>query len=389
MSTEQDDIAAHEQDEALDGFSITDVLVLLGQEKKRLFAITAIGTAFSLGVALLVPRYYVARTLLLPPQQSSAAANALAQLGAMGSMASIATGVKTPEEMYVALLKSRSVQDEVIKKFDLQKRYELNSLEATRLRLNSRMSISSDRKSGFITIEGDDRDAQFSAQLVNEHVAALRELLTRLAVTDAQQRRIFFEQQVAKSKKSLTDAENQFRKTQAASGLVVTQALAEAGVKESAQLRGQIAAREVQLQSISRFVTDEHPEVQRISAELYALRRQLAEIEQGSGKSAAGNIHGMQAVQAFRDMKVQEALLENLIKQLELARADEAKEGPLLQQVDMAIPPEKPIKPKRLTVVLLGFLLSIVTALVVIYLRQSNWSEMDAWKRIRKAWVGR
>jgi uncharacterized protein involved in exopolysaccharide biosynthesis len=381
--------AEQHADEPDSEISLTDILVALGQEKKTLLGVFILGTCLSLTVALLIPRSYVASTVLLPPQQqNSSAASALAQLGALGGMAGGAAGVKSPDEMYVALLKSRSVQDGLIAQFKLNAPYGMATFEQTRKLLSNQISISSDKKSGFITIEVTAENAVFAAQLANAHVGELRKLLTRLAITDAQQRRLFFEQQVHKTKAALNDAESKFRQAQTTSGLVVTQALAEAGVKEGAQLRGQIAAREVQQQTLARFATPEHPEVQRVSAELSALRRQLTGIEQGTGKTSRVTVNGAQAVQSFRDMKVQEAMLETLIKQLEIARADEAKEGPLLQQVDAAVTPEKPSKPKRSMVVMVGTLTGLMLGLLAALLNHARkqGAGTASWQRVKNAW---
>lgn len=366
-------------------FSMIDALVFIGQEKKSAFTVIAVGLIASLVVAFTIPRDYVSSTLLMPPQQQpGGASGALAQLGVLSSMAG--AGLKTPEDMYIALLKSRSVQDALISRLKLEQHYGTASMEKTRARLSKAIEIVPNKKSGLITVSASDTDANFAAQLANAHVIELRHLLDKIAVTDAQQRRMFFEQQVKNSQGRLGEAELQFRKAQSESGMVVSQALAESGVREGAQLRGQIAAREVQLQTLTQFATTQHPDVQRISAELSALRRQLSQIERGRGGDADLTPHGLKAVQAFRDMKVQEALLETLIKQLELARADEAKEGPLLQQIDMAVPSEKPVKPKRITIVLLGALLSVMAALGWISTRKYLQSSNESWQRIRQAW---
>ena len=151
--------------------------------------------------------------------------------------------------------------------------------------------------------------------------------------------------------------------------------IAETGVRASAELRGQIAAREVQLQSLSRFATPQNPEVQRIASELSAERAQLQKLEQGSGQ-VIGTTLQLEAVKSYRDMKVQEAMLEVLIKQFELARVDEAKEGPLIQVVDLATPPERRSKPKRTLIVLAsalaGLFLSVLLAFLKVSLRNVN-----------------
>jgi tyrosine-protein kinase Etk/Wzc len=371
-----------------EGLSLTDLLISLGHHKRFLFTILLAGSVISTLVIFLLPRYFAASTVLLPPQQqNSAAVSALSQLGAVGGIGNLPT-IKTPDEMYVALLRSRSVQDDLIVGLKLMDRYGKDSMEQTRTVLDQRVTITNEKKSGFIRLAAEDPDAVFAANLANAHVAALRRVLTRLALTDAQQRRMFFDQQVGKTKELLNDAEVKFRQAQAESGLVVTQALAEAGVKESAQLRGQIAAREVQLQTLTRFATSEHPEVQRTSAELSALRRQLTLLEQGTGGiTKQVNFKGTKAVQAYRDMKIQEALLETLIRQLEMARADEAKEGPLLQQIDIAKPPERPAKPKRLLLILFGLIASSIMAIMITLIRILLNNESDTWRRIKMAWL--
>jgi tyrosine-protein kinase Etk/Wzc len=370
------------------GVTAVDVLIAAGEGRKVWLTIAGVGSAASLAAAVLWPGTYIASTVLLPPQQqTSSAAAALAQLGAMGNMAGAATtGVKTPDDTYVALLRSRSVQDGVIERLELRKHYGEPSLEKTRQILGRHLAVSSDKKSGFITVEADDADPQFAARLANAHVPELQKLLTRLALTDAQQRRLFFEQQVSKTKEALTQAELKFRMAQADSGLVVTQALAESGVKESALLRSQIASREIELQTRQRFVTSEHPDVQRLTAELTAMRAQLARQEKGTGDKVEKEAGSTLAVQAFRDMKVQEALLEALIRQLELARADEAKEGPLLQQVDPAVPPEMAGKPKRKNIAGMGIALSVLLGFAVAVLTALNRRANGSWVRVRAAW---
>jgi len=375
------------REELDDEIAISDILVALGQEKKILIGTTLLGICVSVTVALLLPRYYTASTVLLPPQQqSSSAANMLAQLGALGSMAGLAGGVKTPDDMYVSLLQSRSVQNNLIGQLKLKQRYETDSLEIARQTLTKKVSINSDKKSGLITVEATDKDANFAAKIANAHVDALSTLLGRLALTDAQQKRQFLQEQVNKTQNALNTAELKFRQAQTASGLVVSQALAEGGVRESTQLRGQIAAREVQLQTLARFATPNHPDVQRASAELSALRRQLIQIEQGTGTPTNQNANGMEAVQAFRDMKVQETMLQGLIAQLEMARADEARDGPLLQQVDVATTPEKAAQPNRSLVIVLGIMASFMLGLVLAVLNHSRKQSGDTWKRVKAAW---
>ena len=353
-----------------------DLLITLGKEKKFILGFTSLVILVAVTVSLLMTPVYTAKTVIMPPQQQqSSASSALASLGALAGLAGGAAGIKSPDEMYVAFMGSDRFLNALIARFHLQERYHTKTLIDTRTLLKSKAKVMPDKKSGLISIEFEDEDPQFAAEVANAHVQELGRMLDMLAVTDAQQRRVFFESQIKKVQENLSSAEIAFRQAKEKSGLQVTSVIAETGVRASAELRGQIAAREVQLQSLSRFATPQNPEVQRIASELSAERAQLQKLEQGSGQ-VIGTTLQLEAVKSYRDMKVQEAMLEVLIKQFELARVDEAKEGPLIQVVDLATPPERRSKPKRTLIVLAsalaGLFLSVLLAFLKVSLRNVN-----------------
>ena len=356
-----------------DEISLLELAIALGEEKKTLFAVPAFTTAVAIVVSLIMTPVFTAKTLMMPPQQQqSSAASALASLGALAGLAGGAAGVKSPDEMYIAFMESESLQNSVIKKMNLQTRYESKTLVDTRAALKGAVKITSDKKSGLISIEATDKDPVFAAQLANIYIDELHNLLGRLAVTDAQQRRVFYEDQIKKTQTEFANAEARFRQSNEKSGMQVTSILAETGIRANAEMRGQIAAKEVQLQAMSRFETAQNPDVQRLSSEISALRQQLAKLESGSGNAGSAVTPKQQeAVQAYRDIKVQEAMLEVLIKQYELARVDEAKEGPLVQQVDPATPPERRSKPKRTLIVLVSALGGLFLGVLAAFVRRS------------------
>ena len=377
-----------------DEISLLDLATALGEEKATLFAIPFITTLVAVVVSLLLTPMFTAKTVVMPPQQQqSGAAAALASLGGLAGLAGAAGGIKSPDEMYVAFLGSEGMQNRLIADLKLQERYEAKTLTDTRAALKAQMRFSADKKSGLLNIEADDKDPAFAAELANRHVVELRAMLGRLAVTEAQQRRQFYEQQIQQTQDKLAVAEVAFRAAKEKSGMQVTTALAESGVRASAELRGQIAAREVQLQAISRFATAQNPDTQRIASELAALRSQLNKTEQGSGESkvAASPLH-QEAVKSYRDVKVQEAMLEVLIRQYELARVDEAKEGPLIQQVDVAMAPERKSKPKRAQIVLVAAFAGLFLGVLVAFVRralkkaQSDPASAGQWLALKKAW---
>jgi tyrosine-protein kinase Etk/Wzc len=376
-----------------DEISLIDLAIALGEEKTTILKVTGLFTAVAVVVALLLPNIYTAKTVMMPPQQQqSGAASALASLGGLAGLAGAAAGIKSPDEMYVAFMQSEGLQKSIIEKLKLQERYDTKTIVDTRKKLQENVKIAPDKKSGLIAIEADDKDPEFAAQLANLHVDELRVLLGRLAVTDAQQRRMFYEQQIKKVQAELAEAEQSFRQAKAQSGMQVTAVLAESGVRASAELRGQIAAREVQMSAMSRFATAQNPDVQRLSSELSALRGQLTKLEQGSGVVEASTPLQQQAVKSYRDVKVQEAMLEVLIKQYELARVDEAKEGPLLQQLDVAMVPERKAKPKRVMIVLLaafgGLFLGVLLAFIRRAMRKAAESDQGSTQiaLLQKAW---
>jgi uncharacterized protein involved in exopolysaccharide biosynthesis len=379
-----------------DEISLLDLATALGEEKATLFAIPLITTLVAVVVSLLMTPIFTAKTVVMPPQQQqSGAAAALASLGGLAGLAGLGGGggLKSPDEMYVAFLGSEGMQNRIIAELKLQERYEAKTLTDARAALKGQVRFASEKKSGLLSIEADDKDPAFAAELANRHVVELRAMLGRLAVTEAQQRRVFYEQQIQQTQDKLALAEVAFRAAKEKSGMQVTSVLAETGVRASAELRGQIASREVQLQAMSRFATAQNPETQRIASELAALRSQLNKTEQGSGesKAAASPLH-QEAVKSFRDVKVQEAMLEVLIRQYELARVDEAKEGPLIQQVDVAMPAERRSKPKRAQIVLVAAFAGLFLGVLVAFVRralkkaQSDPASAGQWLALKKAW---
>ena len=356
-----------------DEISLLDLLIALGEEKLTLLMTPLLASLTAVAVVLWMTPIYTAKTVMMPPQQSqSAASSALASLGALAGLAGGAVGIKTSDEMYIAFMQSDTLQNSIIQKLKLQERYEAKTLMDTRAALKGSVKVTSDKKSGLLTLEADDKDPVFAAQLANLYVDELRSLLSKLAVTEAQQRRVFYDQEIKKVQQELGISESIFRDAKQKSGMQVTAVLAESGVRASAELRAQIASREVQLQALSRFATPQNPDMQKISSELSAMRAQLQKLEQGEGQGSSHNNPTQQiAIQSYRDIKVQEAKLDILIRQYELARIDEAKEGPLIQQLDVALPPERKSKPKRMFIVLIAAFAGLFAGVLFAFIKRA------------------
>ena len=370
-----------------DGPSIglMEALTWIGEGKRLIAIVTVVVAIASLTIALFWPKTYTARASLLAPgsQQQSSSAAALAALGSLGSLAGAAA--KTPDDLYVALLKSDSVQRRLDERFNLKDRYDAPNYEALRKAMPLRIRVSSDKKSGLINVEVDDHDPKFAAELANAHSAEVTKVLGRLAVTEAQLRRVFFEKQLNETKERLIKAEQDLRLVQEKSGVIVLDKQAEALITGAAQVRALIAEREVQLKVLRTAATDQNPDVIRLSSELSALRTELARMESSQGGNPGSAVDmpvgklpeaAIDYVRARRELKLQETLLETMIRQYEAAKLDEAKEGPALQVVDVALPPDHKSKPSAALVALTSTLLAFLASVAFVFMRRFN-----AWSR--------
>ncbi|MES2228064.1 MAG: Wzz/FepE/Etk N-terminal domain-containing protein [Pseudomonadota bacterium] len=367
------------------GVDLTQALTWIGDGKKLIAVVTVVAAILSVAIGLLLPKTFTARATMLAPgsQQQSSSAAALAALGSLGGLAG-GLGAKSPDELYVALLKSDSVQRALADRFDLMTRYKVKSYEALRKTMPNYIRVSSDKKSGLISVEVDDAEPKFAADLANAHAGEITKVLGRLAVSEAQLRRVFFAAQLNETKENLVRAEQNLRAVQEKSGVIVLDKQAEALITGAAQVRALIAEREVQLKVLRTSATEQNPDVMRLNSELRALRTELARMESNSGGNAGSAVDmpvgrlpeaGIEYVRARRELKLQETLLEAMIRQYEAAKLDEAKEGPALQQVDIALPPDHKSKPSVALIAIASTLLALLlsTAFVVAR-RYAAWS---------------
>jgi len=264
----------------------------------------------------------------------------------------------------VAMLKSRSVQDALIDRFKLQERYNAEFKQDARKSLEGLVRINAG-KDGLIDIEVDDKDPQFAADMANAHVDELRQLMGRLALTEAQQRRQFFEQQLKTTKDNLTRAEQALKATGVNSSALKSSP--ESAVATVAQLQAQIAAQEVKIGSMRGYLAESAPDFKQALTELSALRTQLSKLEKSTPSSEGDSDY----VARFRDFKYHETLFELFAKQYELARADEAREGATIQVVDAAVPPERKSKPKKALIAVLATLATGFALLLFVFVRQA------------------
>lgn len=343
--------------------SFIDVLTQLAYRKWLIAKVTAIATLVGVTMCLVLPARYTATTTLMPPQQTQSTAsmmmNQLANIGA-GSLAAVAgagLGLKNPNDIYVGLLNSRPIADAIIQQFGLAKIYRAKDMTAARKRL-ARVTKVVSEKNGFITVSVMDKDRHRVAVMANAYTEELRILTKTLAVTEASQRRLFYEDQLKQAKDALLTAELHFQQVQESKGLVQLDAQAKAMIESLALLHAQVAAREVAVQALRSYSTEHNPELELAERELSSLRAEAAQLEQrnhSSGFAGLGlgdvPVAGMEYLRAEHEVKYRQAIFDLLLKQYDAAKLDEAKDAAIIQVVEPAIEPDRISSPKPALVI--------------------------------------
>ena len=351
--------------------SLLEVLLILVRRRKLLIRYTLGGLLVGVLLSLLMPDRYTAVTTILPPQQSASAGSALlAQLGNLSSVASMtqgSLGLKNPNDLQVAMLQSRTVEDAMVDRFELMKEYGKRRKSDARKKLEHFVSIENGAKDGLIRISVTDRSAGRAKDMANGYVEEFKKSSARLAVTEASQRRLFFEGQLSAAKENLANAEEDLKKLSQKNGVVELDSQARAVIASVAQLRAQIAAKEVQIQGIRSFATGENADLQFAEQELAGLKAQLEKTGASSDQLfiPRGNLQqsGLDYVRKERDVKYFQTIFDLLARQYEVAKVDEARQGAVVQVVDFAVTPDRRSSPKPLYLIpgciFLGLLLGV------------------------------
>lgn len=346
------------------GIGIGELVSILGARWRLLVIGPLAAGALALSASFLIPPTFTSKTVFLPPQQQqSSAASALASLGALAGFAGGAAGIKTTGDQYVALMQSVNVEDRIVDRFKLMDIYEAQYRFLARKDLEQNSRISLGKKDGLITVEVDAKDPALAAAIANQYVAELRRLTSELALTEAQQRRAFFESELKNTKLRLAEAQQVLQSSGFNPGAL--KAEPKAAADAYARIKAEVTAAEVRLQTQRRALADAAPEVQQQSALVSALRSQLAKLE------STGEAHGdADYVGRYREFKYQETLFELFSKQYEMARLDESREGTLIQVVDVATPAEHKSKPKRAFIALATLLATALILMTFVLIRR-------------------
>ena len=352
-----------------DEISLLDLLQTI-VDNLRLLVLGPLAVGITaLGISFLIPPTYTAKTQFLPPQQQqSAAASMLASLGSLGGLAGAVGGIKNPADQYLAYMKSVTLQDSLIDRFKLLERYEAKTKTDVRLALTSSVKVVSG-KDGLISVEVDDKDPKFAAQLANAHVEELGKLLGKLATTEAQQRRLFFEKQLNQAKDKLIQSETALKAT-GVSGSVLKSNPASA-VAAVAGLQASVTAQEVKLGAMRGYLAETAPDFKQAMNELANLRAQLGKQEKDTPSTGGKAATEGDYITKYREFKYHETLFELFSKQFELAKVDEAREGAVIQVLDAAQPPERKSKPKKALIAIVATLAAGFALLLFVFIRQA------------------
>lgn len=356
-----------------DEISLLDLAIVLAKRKKLVLGLPVVVAVLAVVYSLMLPNIYTATTRILPPAQAQSAASAmLAQLGGLAGALGAGSGMKSPNDVYLAMLKSRTIADALIERFDLNSRFEQKFQSATRAVLDGATKIASGKDS-VITVEFDDKDPKFAADIANAYVEELKKLMGRLAVTEASQRRLFFEEQLHAAYDNLTKAEVSAKQGIERNGLTNVEAQGRSMLETTARLRGMISAKEVQIASMRGFAAERNPDLIKAQQELSALRTELTKMEgtHGGVDLIASSGRGFENLKRLRDVKYYETIVELLAKQYEMAKIDEAKDAAVIQVLDKAIEPDRKSKPKRSQIVILATLAAGVVAVLWAFIREA------------------
>ncbi len=352
MTTLEQISPVHEYD---DGIDIVTLFSPAAARWKLVLLSAVIAGAVAAGASYLVAPKYIATTVFLPPPQQGGSSNALASLGALGLGGGNINTRNSPDQ-FATLMQSVTVSDRIIAKFDLRKQWGAKFKVDARKILSRLVKIESGKKDGLMQVSVTDTDPARAAAIANQYVVELRTLTNTLAVTEAQQRRVFFEGLLEKTRDKLADAQTALETSGYSAGALNAQPSSAA--EGYARVQAQLTAAEVKLQVLRSSLANAAPEVRVQQEAVNALASQLAKLE------AQDKAHPETAdyVNRYREFKYQETLFDLFARQYESARVDESKEGGLIQVLDSATPPERKDSPRRSLWALVGALLGGLVA---------------------------
>jgi len=358
---------------------------VLVRRKKLIGLIVAVAFVCSVITSLLLPKKYDVTVSLMPPDSNNDAMSAAASLmsGAAGALlgssaGALGLGAASPTDIWMGVLKSNSVRDAIIERFDLKKKFGVDAIEDARLILDKMVKIDKSKEE-IVSITVEDRDPVETARIAKAFIEELDRVSRNLSMTEGRKTRIFVERRLSETKAALAKLEEDFKRFQMENGAVKLDEQSKAIVEAIGTVKGQLMAKEVELQTLLSYATPANPQVQLLKTEVEELKAKLKELEEGQDGSRNNGIFiptkrfpdiSIQYVRLVRDIKVQQTLFELLTQQYEMASIQEAKDTPTAQVLDDARVPEKKAKPKRAMIVAVSTFTALLVAVFLAFFLQ-------------------
>lgn len=359
--------------------SLLDYLFIILKHKKMIFGISFLVAVITALLSLTMPNIYTAKTMILPGDDDKGIMGAmLGQLGGLAGVAGGTLGGTTKADLYVTILKSEAIKDQLIDKFKLMKLFEVNYRSYAYKKLDTISKITAGKKDGVITISVDSKDPKLAADLANAYVDELGKLTAGLSMSGAGNNRAFLEKRLVEAKSDLAKAEDDLKLFQTQNKAISLPDQIKGTFDGVAQLRAQLALQEVQLGTLQRQFTNSSQEVKTARATIANLHTQIAVLEgKGSGSSSipkVGNMPqlGQEYLRLMREFKIQEAVLEMLTKQYEMVKINEVKDVSPFQVIQKAKAPDRKSKPARSMIVLRMSFFSGIALTALAFLKEYN-----------------
>jgi capsule polysaccharide export protein KpsE/RkpR len=394
---------------------------LLWGERRLLRTIAIWAGVVTLLVGLFLHNTYRSTTVLMPPDDQSGTKANLAMMAGMaskvtgggssggggggtsdiGMLAGDLLGMHNTGELFVAILRSHTAQENIVDQFDLTRVYGIPWLHLRARRedackeLDGNTEISQDRKSGTITIYVTDEDPKRSAALAAAYVDQLNRLLATLSTSAAGRERQFLEQRLVEVKKDLDQSMAQLSQFSSRSTTFDPVVQGKATVEAVAALEGELIAAESQLRGLQAIYTAENVRVRSLQARVGELRKQLGALSGKTGLDLDGGsadipasempfpslrelpLLGATYADLFRRSKIEETVYQVLTQQYELAKVQEAKEIPTVRVLDRAEIPPRKWGPHRILLALMGSIVGVLIGCLVV-IGKDSWRNWDA-----------
>jgi len=392
-----------------DEINLLDLLLVLLKRKKMIAWIVAGAIFLSVIYSLLLPKIYTATARILPPSESGSSISGLLSQagGALGGLAGSLIGVKSSSDLYVGILKSRSVADTLIKKFDLKELYDQKYREDLYKTLADRTNITVSRKDEIITISIEDRTPRRAADMANAYVQMLDKINRTVSITAGHRKRVFLENRLKNVKKDLAKAETTLKIFQEKYKLVAIEEQAKVAIEGAAKIKGEIITTQTELEVMKQFGTERQNEAIMLKSKIAELQKQLAKIEKGNPgtgvaqSSNPGDMEsnfyipfdelpelGMRLFRMMREAKIQEKVFELMTTQYELAKIEEAKDVNTIQILDEAVPPDKKSSPKRTLIVILStfmaFFIGVFSAFAMEFAERMQSEDPERYRQFKE-----